>query len=50
MSAEVIALFDLDHTLLAVDGDEARVEFLIEERILDQKKFALEGSPQVRLV
>ncbi len=39
MSAGVIALFDLDHTLLTLDSDEAWVEFLIEERILDQAEF-----------
>ncbi|HZI83380.1 MAG TPA: HAD family hydrolase [Casimicrobiaceae bacterium] len=39
MSAGVIALFDLDHTLLTLDSDEAWVEFLIEERILDRDEF-----------
>lgn len=39
MSAGVIALFDLDHTLLAVDSDEAWVEFLIEEDVLDRAAF-----------
>lgn len=39
MNADVLALFDLDHTLLAVDSDEAWVEFLIEEGILDRTEF-----------
>ena len=39
MNADVLALFDLDHTLLAVDSDEAWVEFLIEEGILDRIEF-----------
>jgi HAD superfamily hydrolase (TIGR01490 family) len=36
---DAIALFDLDRTLLAIDADEAWVEFLIEEGALDRKKF-----------
>jgi HAD superfamily hydrolase (TIGR01490 family) len=39
MSAGVIALFDLDHTLLTLDSDEAWVEFLIDERILDRGEY-----------
>ena len=39
MSADVLALFDLDHTLLTLDSDEAWVEFLIEEEILDRGEF-----------
>lgn len=39
MTADVLALFDLDHTLLTLDSDEAWVEFLIEERILDRIEF-----------
>jgi HAD superfamily hydrolase (TIGR01490 family) len=39
MSADGLALFDLDHTLLTLDSDEAWVEFLIEERILDRQEF-----------
>jgi HAD superfamily hydrolase (TIGR01490 family) len=39
MTAEAIALFDLDHTLLTVDSDEAWVEFLIDEGILDRGEF-----------
>jgi HAD superfamily hydrolase (TIGR01490 family) len=36
---DAIALFDLDRTLLAIDADEAWVEFLIEERALDRARF-----------
>ena len=39
MTTGVIALFDLDHTLLTVDSDEAWVEFLIEEGVLDREEF-----------
>jgi HAD superfamily hydrolase (TIGR01490 family) len=39
MSAGILALFDLDHTLLTLDSDEAWVEFLIEEGILDRTEF-----------
>jgi HAD superfamily hydrolase (TIGR01490 family) len=39
MSADVLVLFDLDHTLLTLDSDEAWIEFLIEERILDRQEF-----------
>lgn len=39
MTADVLALFDLDHTLLTVDSDEAWVEFLIEEGLLDRARF-----------
>ena len=35
----MLALFDLDHTLLTLDSDEAWVEFLIEEGTLDRAKF-----------
>ena len=35
----VLALFDLDHTLLTVDCDEIWVEFLIEQGVLDRAKF-----------
>lgn len=34
-----LALFDLDHTLLTVDSDEAWVEFLIEQGVLDRLQF-----------
>ncbi|HEX8010935.1 MAG TPA: HAD family hydrolase [Casimicrobiaceae bacterium] len=39
MTADVLALFDLDHTLLTLDSDEAWVEFLIEEGFLDRAEF-----------
>lgn len=39
MSEKVLALFDLDHTLLTLDSDEAWVEFLLEEGILDRASF-----------
>jgi HAD superfamily hydrolase (TIGR01490 family) len=39
MATDVIALFDLDHTLLTLDSDEAWVEFLIEEGVLDGGEF-----------
>jgi HAD superfamily hydrolase (TIGR01490 family) len=37
--ADVLALFDLDHTLLTVDCDEAWVEFLIEQGVVDRASF-----------
>ena len=39
MTVDVLALFDLDHTLLTLDSDEAWVEFLIEEGTLDRETF-----------
>jgi HAD superfamily hydrolase (TIGR01490 family) len=39
MTHDVLALFDLDHTLLTLDSDEAWVEFLIEEGVLDKAAF-----------
>jgi HAD superfamily hydrolase (TIGR01490 family) len=39
MTNDVLALFDLDHTLLTLDSDEAWVEFLIEEGTLDRATF-----------
>ncbi len=39
MPADVLALFDLDHTLLTVDCDQAWVEYLIEQRALDRERF-----------
>jgi HAD superfamily hydrolase (TIGR01490 family) len=36
---DVLALFDLDHTLLTVDCDEAWVEFLVEQGVLDRARF-----------
>lgn len=35
----IIALFDLDRTLLTIDADEAWVEFLVEQGALDRKRF-----------
>jgi HAD superfamily hydrolase (TIGR01490 family) len=37
--SDVLALFDLDHTLLALDSDQAWVEFLIGEGALDRAVF-----------
>ncbi len=39
MPSDVLALFDLDHTLLALDSDEAWVDFLIGEGALDRSVF-----------
>jgi HAD superfamily hydrolase (TIGR01490 family) len=39
LPADVLALFDLDHTLLTGDCDEAWVEFLIEREVLDRASF-----------
>jgi HAD superfamily hydrolase (TIGR01490 family) len=39
MPSDVIALFDLDRTLLTIDADEAWVEFLIEQGALDRARF-----------
>ncbi len=39
MPSDVLALFDLDHTLLTVDCDEAWVEFLIEQGAVDRASF-----------
>jgi len=39
VSAGVLALFDLDHTLLTLDSDEAWVEFLIDDGILERSEF-----------
>ena len=39
MPADVLALFDLDHTLLTGDCDEAWIEFLIERGVLDRASF-----------
>jgi len=35
----VLALFDLDHTLLTIDCDEAWVEFLIEQGVVERTTF-----------
>lgn len=39
MTPDVLALFDLDHTLLPHDSDERWVEFLFEEGVLDRRSF-----------
>jgi HAD superfamily hydrolase (TIGR01490 family) len=39
VSPNVLALFDLDHTLLTRDSDEAWVEYLIERGALDRDTF-----------
>ena len=39
MNERVLALFDLDHTLITLDSDEAWVEFLIEDGVLDRDEF-----------
>ena len=39
LPADVLALFDLDNTLLTGDSDEAWVEFLIERGVLDRPSF-----------
>lgn len=39
MAADVLALFDLDHTLLPHDSDQQWVNFLIDEGMLDGGQF-----------
>lgn len=39
MRSDVLVLFDLDHTLLALDSDQAWVDFLIGEGVLDRAAF-----------
>ena len=39
MPSDVLALFDLDHTLLTLDSDQAWVNYLIGEGALDQAVF-----------
>ena len=39
MSHDILALFDLDHTLLPHDSDEQWVEFLLEGGMLDRAAF-----------
>ena len=39
MASDVLALFDLDHTLLTVDCDEAWVEFLLEQGAIERATF-----------
>lgn len=47
MPADVLALFDLDHTLLSLDSDEAWVEFLVGERALDRAVYELSNRAVV---
>jgi HAD superfamily hydrolase (TIGR01490 family) len=39
--ADVLALFDLDHTLLPHDSDEQWVAYLVEQRALDRTKYRI---------
>jgi phosphoserine phosphatase len=39
MPADVLALFDLDHTLLPHDSDEQWVAFLVDEGALDRSQY-----------
>ena len=39
MTHDILALFDLDHTLLPNDSDEQWVEFLLEGGKLDREAF-----------
>ncbi len=39
MPADVIALFDLDHTLLTLDSDDSWVEHLLERGLIDRESF-----------
>jgi HAD superfamily hydrolase (TIGR01490 family) len=48
MSESVLALLDLDHTLITLDSDEAWVEFLIEEGILDRAEYERANHDLVR--
>ncbi len=41
MPADVLALFDLDHTLLPHDSDEQWVAFLIDRGLLDRARYAV---------
>ena len=41
MPADVLALFDLDHTLLPHDSDEQWVAFLIDRGLLDRARYAI---------
>jgi HAD superfamily hydrolase (TIGR01490 family) len=43
LPADVLALFDLDHTLLTGDCDESWIEFLIERDVLDRQSFEREN-------
>jgi len=37
--ADVLALFDLDHTLLTLDSDDSWVEYLVERKLIDRRSF-----------
>jgi len=39
MPADVLALFDLDHTLMPLDSDEQWVAFLVEQGALDAVRY-----------
>jgi len=39
MKHDILALFDLDHTLLPHDSDEQWVEFLLERGMLDRAAY-----------
>jgi HAD superfamily hydrolase (TIGR01490 family) len=39
MPADVLTLFDLDHTLVPHDSDEQWVDFLVEQKLLDRGKW-----------
>ena len=39
MTCEVLALFDLDHTLLTKDSDEEWIAFLLERELIDRAAF-----------
>ena len=41
MSADVLALFDLDHTLLPHDSDEQWVAFLVDRGLLDRARYEI---------
>jgi len=47
MPQDVLALFDLDRTLLSNDCDEAWIEFLIERRVLDRAEFEARNAAVV---
>jgi phosphoserine phosphatase len=39
MPADVLALFDLDHTLMPLDRDEQWAAFLVEQGALDAVRY-----------
>ena len=47
MPQDVLALFDLDRTLLCNDCDEAWIEFLIERNVLDRTEFEARNAAVV---